>query len=311
MAATNIGNLVTGQFAQAQSYASSAQAQVASFLSTLNTAAAYTVPTINVTWAGVDAPAAVAPPSSVTLDDVGYTAPTPDPGELTIDPVVIPPMTFGESAPASSFPTAPTLDIGTTPTIPAVGAVAMPSAPTVTMPDTPTLLSLSIPTFAGVDLHEDWLTKFDNIPTLALVQPTPYSYSVGPEYASTLLTALQQVISRGTGTAAQIGRPAAGLRIIAVEGLYFSAHLFHKTVVHTFMHQHVIGRNTDLARIHALDPGNFGGGMVEVRAFVHDDGALSAQFEGHGSQVGGSGPHDDLSHGRAPRKKYMMKRQRR
>ncbi len=199
MAATNIGNLVTGQFAQAQSYANTAQTQVASFLSTLNTAAAYTVPTINVTWAGVDAPAAVAPPSSVTLDDVGYTAPTPDPGELTIDPVVISPMTFGESAPASSFPTAPTLDIGTTPTIPAVGAVAMPSAPTVTMPDTPTLLSLSIPTFAGVDLHEDWLTKFDNIPTLSLVEPTPYSYSVGPEYASALLTALQQVITTRLG----------------------------------------------------------------------------------------------------------------
>ncbi len=210
MAATNIGNLVTGQFAQAQSYANSAQAQVAEFLTTLNTAAAYAVPTIDVTWSGVEAPATVAPPTPVTLDDVEYTAPTPEPGELDIDLVVLAPMTFGESAPATTFPTAPTLDIGTTPTIPAVGAVAMPSAPTVTMPDAPTLLALNIPTFGGLDLHEDWLTRLEDIPTLSLVEPTPYSYSVGPEYASALLTALQQVITTRLGGEDDLGQPIVG-----------------------------------------------------------------------------------------------------
>ena len=197
-----VTDIVTGQFAQAQSYANSAQTQVASFLSVLNDAAAYAVPTINLTWNPVEGPATVAPPTSVTLDDVTYTAPT-EPSALTLTDPVIEAMSFGETAPTTTFPAAPTITIGTTPTIPTVGEIALPAAPSVSMPSAPSMLALSIPTFGGVDLHEDWLTKFDNIPTLSLVAPTPYTYSPGPEYASTLLSSLQTVLTSrlagGTG----------------------------------------------------------------------------------------------------------------
>ena len=198
-----ISDIVIGQFAQAQNYATNAQDQLTGFLSTLNTAASYTVPTIDLAWTSVTEPATVAPPSAVTLGDVTFTPPASEPTAPTLDAVTVPTLTFGESAPVTSFPVAPTLSIGTAPSIPSVGAVAMPSAPTLTLPSAPTMLSLSIPTFGGVDLHEDWLTKFDNIPTLTLVAPTPYSYALGPEYASTLLSTLKATLNArmagGTG----------------------------------------------------------------------------------------------------------------
>lgn len=198
-----ISDIVVGQFSQAQSYANAAQTQLSSFLSVLNSAASYTVPTIDLTWTPITDPAAVAPPSAVTLESVTFTPPSPEPSAPTLTPVTVPTLTFGEAAPTTSFPAAPTLTIGSAPTIPSVGAVAMPSAPTLTMPAAPTMLSLSIPTFGGIDLHEGWLTKFDNIPTLTLVAPTPYSYSLGPEYASTLLTTLKATLNTrmagGTG----------------------------------------------------------------------------------------------------------------
>mgnify|MGYP000031137684 FL=1 len=203
MTTQSVADIVLGQFAQAQSYASSAQGQLTSFLSVLDAAASYAVPTIDLTWTPITDPAAVAPPSAVTLESVTFTPPSPEPSAPTLTPVTVPTLTFGEAAPTTSFPAAPTLTIGSAPTIPSVGAVAMPSAPTLTMPSAPTMLSLSIPTFGGIDLHEDWLTKFDNIPTLTLVAPTPYSYSLGPEYASTLLTTLKATLNTrmagGTG----------------------------------------------------------------------------------------------------------------
>lgn len=203
MSTQSVADIVLGQFAQAQSYANSAQGQLSSFLSVLDTAASYAVPTINLTWTAVGAPDTVAPPIAVTLESVTFTPPASEPTALTLDPVTVPTLTFGESAPVTNFPAAPTLSIGAAPSIPSVGAVAMPSAPTLTLPSAPTMLSLSIPTFGGVDLHEDWLTKFDNIPTLTLVAPTPYSYALGSEYASTLLSTLKATLNTrmagGTG----------------------------------------------------------------------------------------------------------------
>ena len=202
MTTQSVADIVTGQFAQAQTYASLAQEQLTSFLSVLDGAADYTVPTIDLTWESIGAPATVAPPTAPTLDDVSFVEPTA-PTTPTLDPVTINPIEFTEVAPTTSFPTAPTLSYGATPTIPAVGAITLPSAPTVTLPSVPTKLALSIPTFGGVDLHEDWLTKFDNIPVLSLVEPTPYSYSLGPEYASALLDNLKATLSSrlsgGTG----------------------------------------------------------------------------------------------------------------
>lgn len=194
MSTQSVSDIVVGQFSQAQTYANQAQSQLSSFLSVLDGAADYAVPTINLTWETIGAPATVAPPTAVTLDAVTFTEPT-EPTAGTFDPVVIDPIAFTETAPTTSFPVEPTLSYGATPTIPAVGAISLPSAPTVTLPAEPTLLSLSIPTFGGVNLHEDWLTKFDNIPELTLVEPTPYSYSRGPEYASALLSNLKATLN--------------------------------------------------------------------------------------------------------------------
>lgn len=207
MTTQSVADIVTGQFAQAQTYANHAQTQLNSFLSVLDGAADYAVPTIDLTWNSIDAPPTVAPPTVPTLDDVTFSDPT-EPAAASLTPVTIDPITFTEVAPTTTFPTAPTLDYGVTPTIPAVASIALPSAPTVSLPSEPTLLSLSIPTFAGVNLHEDWLTKFDNIPTLDLVSPTPYSYALGPEYASTLLTNLKATLNArmagGTGLSAAV-----------------------------------------------------------------------------------------------------------
>ena len=207
MTTQSVADIVTGQFAQAQTYANHAQTQLNSFLSVLDGAADYAVPTIDLTWNSIDAPPTVAPPTVPTLDGVTFVDPT-EPAAASLTPVTIDPITFTEVAPTTTFPTAPTLDYGVTPTIPAVASIALPSAPTVSLPSEPTLLSLSIPTFAGVNLHEDWLTKFDNIPTLDLVSPTPYSYALGPEYASTLLTNLKATLNArmagGTGLSAAV-----------------------------------------------------------------------------------------------------------
>jgi len=279
---TTPAEFVSQQFSAAQTYADTATRQLTSFLNVLNSAASYTVPTIDLTWETVGAPAVVAPPEPPTLDDVTFETPEePTAPTLTVPDInaptfsdVAPTLSFGSApvmanteapvldfgtkptlsagdAPALDFGTAPTIDAGTAPT-PAYGAapaVSIPAAPTLdfgvaptislpaapdlsigaaptldfgvrptvgavaditfpdeisfSMPSAPSLMSLSTPTFAGVNIHEDWMTKFDNIPTLDLVSPTPYSYAHGPEYASTLLsnlsTTLNARLSGGTG----------------------------------------------------------------------------------------------------------------
>lgn len=277
-----VTDIVTGQFAQAQSYANSAQTQVATFLSALNGAAAYAVPTINLTWSSVEGPATVASPANVTLTAVDFTAPTePTAPTLEMPEVTVPTFTgvaptlsfgtkptiantdapvlefgtmpalsagaaptldFGTApvidtgtaptpsygaAPSISLPAAPTLDFGAAPTLtvadapdmtigpaptldfgvrPTVGAVAdvaFPDEITFAMPSAPTLLSLSTPSFGGVDMHDAWLAKLEDTPTLTLLAPTPYSYAPGPEYASELLDALKATLNNrlagGTG----------------------------------------------------------------------------------------------------------------
>ena len=202
MSTQSIADIVAGQFSTANTYAQEAMASTGSFLAALNSAALFNVPTIDLTWTPITEPDALTQVAPVTLDDVVYAAPTA-PTDLVLDDPVVDAISFGEAAPTTSFPVAPTLDIGTAPVIPDVAAVTLPTAPVLDMPDAPTMLALSIPTFGGVDLHEDWLSKFDDIPTLALVAPTPYSYSVGPEYASALLTSLKATLTTrlagGTG----------------------------------------------------------------------------------------------------------------
>ena len=193
--------VVAESFAQAHNYAQAAQSQLNGFTSALS-ASIYAPPTIDANWSSLAAPSITALPSLPSLPGINFVPPTA-PGVFTLDEPTLVIVEFAEVAPTTDFPTAPTLEYGATPSIPAVGSVAMPSAPTLDMPSTPSYLALNIPTFGGVDLHEDWLTKFDNIPTLDLVSPTPFSYAPGPEYASTLLTNLKTTLnsrlSGGTG----------------------------------------------------------------------------------------------------------------
>lgn len=205
MSSVDIKNFVAGQFSEAQRYADEATKSMTGFVGALNAAAGYAVPTIDLEWETIKGPESVAgatAPELLSLDDLGYKE-VSVPGADGFDFVTIDPIEFTDAAPTTNFPTAPTIDYGDTPTIPAVGAITLPAAPTVTLPATPTKLALNIPTFGGVDLHEDWLSKFDDIPVLDLVEPTPYSYSLGPEYASALLSSLKATLnsrlSGGTG----------------------------------------------------------------------------------------------------------------
>lgn len=190
--------VVAEQFQQARSYASTAQAQLASFADELRNSI-YAPPTISVSWNSIAPPSLPSLPASPTLPTISFATPTaPDSLVLAAPTIVI--DDFTELAPVLTMPDAPVLSYGTVPTVPEVGVVAMPSAPTLLDTALPTYLSLSTPTFAGINLHEDYLLKLDDIPTLSLVAPTPYSYVLGAEYASGLLTTLKaRLLERMTG----------------------------------------------------------------------------------------------------------------
>lgn len=195
---TTPSEFVSQVFSQAQTYASNAQASLTGFTTALNNAI-YAPPTISVTWAAIAPPSLPSLPTTPTMPTIAFTAPVvPTAFNLAIpDPVI---GTFGEVAPVTTFPVAPVLSYGATPTVPTPGVVAVPTAPTIVLPGTPTLLSLTLPTFAGVNVRADFLAKLETIPTLTLVAPTPYSYSLGPAYASSLLTAVKaKLLERVTG----------------------------------------------------------------------------------------------------------------
>jgi hypothetical protein len=48
----------------------------------------------------------------------------------------------------------------------------------VSLPDAPAFLALSTHQFGGVNLHEDWLAKLDDMPELQLLEPAPLSSNV-------------------------------------------------------------------------------------------------------------------------------------
>lgn len=201
-----VSALVNATFANAQSYAAAAMANVASFSNALNQAI-YTPPTISVSWAAISAPTLPSLPAQPTMPTVAFVEPSA-PGALVIAEPSLSVDTFSEVAPTTSFPVAPSISYGTVPSIPEVAEIAVPSAPTLVLPAAPTYLTLDTPTFGGVDLNEAFLDNLDTIPTLNLVAPTPYSYALGPEYASSLLSALQTTLGArmngGTGLNANV-----------------------------------------------------------------------------------------------------------
>jgi hypothetical protein len=101
------------------------------------------------------------------------------------------------------FGAAPELVIGQAPALPQMREVAIPDAPDVSLPDAPEFLALTTHQFGGVNLHEDWLAKLDDMPELQLLEPAPFEFKRAPGYASQLLSNLQAVISAriqgGTG----------------------------------------------------------------------------------------------------------------
>jgi hypothetical protein len=193
--------LVNQSFTLAQNYANSAQSQLNGFTNAL-AGSIYAPPTISVTWQSLAAPTLPTMPDAPTMPEISFTAPT-EPGEWELAEPSISIDDFTEQAPSLNLPDAPTLNYGVAPAIPTIGAVALPNAPTLDAVPLPTYLSLSTPTFAGVDIHADYLDKLQDIPTLSLVEPTSFQYTRGPEYASELLANLKAVLNErikgGTG----------------------------------------------------------------------------------------------------------------
>lgn len=203
---SSAAELVNQSFTLAQNYAAAAQTQLTSFANALQGSIG-TAPTYSVVFTT---------PGQLTVQPVGETPtwsidavdPGNAPSPITPDLPTIEIDDFNEVAPDIQFPTAPTLSYGSIPSIPGISAVVVPDAPTLADVALPTFLSLSTPTFGGIDLHSDYLDKLDNIPTLDLVAPTPYSYTAGPAYASELLSTLKAVLKErmagGTGLPAAV-----------------------------------------------------------------------------------------------------------
>lgn len=198
---------VTEAFDRAYSYAESSRSMLTSFTQALDTSI-YSPPTISLNWTTIAPPTLPDIPDAPTMPTIAFSVPTGQPSELSIDLPSITIDSFTEEAPTLTLPTAPTISYGSVPTIPSIGTVTVPDAPTVTMPDAPTYLALSTVSFAGVDLHADWLDGLQNMPSFTLASPTPYSYAPGPEYASQLLDALKATLlsrlSGGTGLPAAV-----------------------------------------------------------------------------------------------------------
>ena len=196
--------LVQDKYSRSVELASAATSAVNGFQQALN-ASIYTPPTVSVQWQTLAAPNLPPIPSMPALPSINLTIPANMPGALDAAMGDVQIDDFDVEAPALSFPAAPSLAIGQAPVLPEVRDVAVPDAPTVALPDAPEFLALQTHTFGGINLHEDWLDKLDDIPTLSIMQPVPFSYSPGAKYASQLLDNLKATLNAriqgGTGLA--------------------------------------------------------------------------------------------------------------
>ena len=191
-------------FTKADQYAKAAESGLKAFTARLE--ATDFSPAINTNgfkWDDVKPPTIPSSPSLPSLPQITFVSQGTGPAPLTevLPNVVI--ETFTDAAPVIAFPSAPTVSYGAVPAVPSVGAISLPAAPALVMPDAPNFLAINAVSFGGVDLHEDWLTRLEDVPTLTLASPTPYSYVAGPEYASSLLdnlkSRLMERMSGGTG----------------------------------------------------------------------------------------------------------------
>lgn len=193
---------VESVFNRAVSYAESAKTAAATYLTALQNAI-YTPPTLSFTWSSLAAPTLSALPTVPTMPTISFTAPGSTPSQLALSEPGISIDDFVEAAPTLTMPTAPTVSYDVAPTVPDVGVVTVPLAPSIAAVTAPTMLTLNTITTPTIDLHDSWLAGLGTLPTLTLLEPTPYTYSRGSEYASTLLSTVKakllERLSGGSG----------------------------------------------------------------------------------------------------------------
>lgn len=200
--------IVQDKYQRSIDMADQAQRQSKSMQDALN-ASIYAPPTFSVRWSTMAAPSLPDVPELPTLPVVNFTLPDGQPAPLdlgALPDVVI--DDFTAVAPTMDFGVAPDIVIGAAPTLPQLSDVPLPDAPDVQLPDVPTFLTLTTHTFGGVNLHEDWLDRLDNVPELQLLEPAPFVFARPPAYASQLLDDLKALIAQrirgGTGLSSAV-----------------------------------------------------------------------------------------------------------
>ncbi|WKL15105.1 hypothetical protein QYQ99_22510 [Comamonas testosteroni] len=163
-----------------------------------------TTPVISVRWGTIAAPNLPNLPDLPELPQVGFTTPGDMPAALDLGSLPdVEVVGFDLQPPAMDFGTAPNLVIGQAPALPQMREVAIPDAPDVSLPDAPEFLSLTTHSFGGVNLHEDWLDRLDDVPELQLLEPAPFEFKRAPGYASELMGNLKAILAAriqgGTG----------------------------------------------------------------------------------------------------------------
>lgn len=199
--------IVNDKYNKSVALAEAASSQIAGLQAAL-TNSLYAPPTINVHWQTLAAPDLPPIPDIPALPEAELLLPDGMPSAFTgaVGNVVF--DDFTATAPTLNFPVKPSLHVGSAPPIAEVRDVAIPDDPSVVLPDAPTFLAVQTHTFGGVNLHEDWLAKLENIPELSLVEPTPFSYVPGQRYGSQLLESLKATLNArihgGTGLAPEV-----------------------------------------------------------------------------------------------------------
>lgn len=251
--------IVQDKYDRSIDLADAATDAVNGFQEALN-ASIYAPPTISVQWQTLAAPNLPPIPDLPELPEIDLQVPGGEPSALdaTIGAVQI--DDFDIVMPELNFPAAPTLTIGQAPVLPEVRDVAIPDAPTIVLPDAPAFLSLQTHSFGGINLHEDWLDKLDDIPTLSILQPAPFAYSPGARYASQLLDNLKAQLNAriqgGTGLSP------------AVEQAIWGRALDRETVVALAREQEVMRGAEALG--FPLPSGVLAGQLQDARREYHD-----------------------------------------
>ena len=168
----------------------------------------YEPPQMDIRWSGLAAPNLPPIPEMPELPQAAIDTFGSAPSTLTATLGDVEIDDFSVAPPALEFGSAPTLTIGQAPTLPAMREVELPDAPTVDLPAVPEFLQLTTHSFGGLDLHERWLDKLEDIPELTLVEPAPFSHHAGARYGSQLLDNLKALLNArihgGTGLSADV-----------------------------------------------------------------------------------------------------------